>query len=271
MSGDGEHLAGCGSSTDRSRRTAARDLDADWLGRRLGCVCCATWLADAERAGRRRAQRDGASAPSTPREGPSPARCCARAWTRPASSSTPTTTRTRASSCAATPYASATFPWYRAGPAGARPRPGHARSSRRRRPTTGPTGRADRSWARGRRTSPSPIASRAALLQQLADVTRAVRRRRRVPVPPNWGGYLIAPEVVEFWQGRENRVHNRIRVGAGRRPLRSSGCSPDVAGSSPTPRRCETPDFRRLWLAGIVTVIGAQPHRSSRCRRSCMR
>jgi len=37
-----------------------------------------------------------------------------------------------------------------------------------------------------------------------------------VPVPPNWGGYLIAPDVVEFWQGRENRVHNRIRVtGAG--------------------------------------------------------
>ena len=33
-----------------------------------------------------------------------------------------------------------------------------------------------------------------------------------VPVPPNWGGYLIAPEVVEFWQGREDRVHNRIRV-----------------------------------------------------------
>jgi len=33
-----------------------------------------------------------------------------------------------------------------------------------------------------------------------------------VPVPPNWGGYLIEPEVVEFWQGRENRVHNRIRL-----------------------------------------------------------
>ena len=35
-----------------------------------------------------------------------------------------------------------------------------------------------------------------------------------VPVPPNWGGYLIASEVVEFWQGRENRVHNRIRITA---------------------------------------------------------
>ena len=46
---------------------------------------------------------------------------------------------------------------------------------------------------------------------------RALRATsERVPVPPNWGGYLIAPELVEFWQGRENRVHNRIRVVGGR-------------------------------------------------------
>ena len=57
-----------------------------------------------------------------------------------------------------------------------------------------------------------PIASRAALLEQLADVTERFAGLDEVPVPPNWGGYLIAPEVVEFWQGRENRVHNRIRV-----------------------------------------------------------
>ena len=34
----------------------------------------------------------------------------------------------------------------------------------------------------------------------------------QVPVPPHWGGYRMAPEVIEFWQGRENRIHNRIRV-----------------------------------------------------------
>jgi pyridoxamine 5'-phosphate oxidase len=49
----------------------------------------------------------------------------------------------------------------------------------------------------------------------LADVTQRFADLDEVPVPPNWGGYLIAPEVVEFWQGRENRVHNRIRVVAG--------------------------------------------------------
>ncbi|MBI3689427.1 MAG: pyridoxamine 5'-phosphate oxidase, partial [Mycolicibacterium aromaticivorans] len=61
-----------------------------------------------------------------------------------------------------------------------------------------------------------PIGSRAELLAQLAEVTERFAADEQVPVPPHWGGYRIAPEVVEFWQGRENRVHNRIRVsGAG--------------------------------------------------------
>ncbi len=32
-----------------------------------------------------------------------------------------------------------------------------------------------------------------------------------VPAPPNWGGYRIAVELVEFWQGRPDRLHDRIR------------------------------------------------------------
>jgi pyridoxamine 5'-phosphate oxidase len=51
--------------------------------------------------------------------------------------------------------------------------------------------------------------------QALDNAYEAVRRRyadaERVPVPPHWGGVLIRPDSVEFWLGRPNRMHDRLR------------------------------------------------------------
>ncbi len=54
------------------------------------------------------------------------------------------------------------------------------------------------------------VASRAAL-DRLADEAAARFGDGAIPAPPHWGGYLLEPDEVEFWQGREGRLHDRIR------------------------------------------------------------
>lgn len=34
---------------------------------------------------------------------------------------------------------------------------------------------------------------------------------KEIPLPPFWGGFRLIPNKIEFWQGRENRLHDRIR------------------------------------------------------------
>lgn len=54
-----------------------------------------------------------------------------------------------------------------------------------------------------------PIASRA-LLEESCMLIREELGEREVPLPDNWGGFRLIPETVEFWQGREDRLHDRF-------------------------------------------------------------
>jgi pyridoxamine 5'-phosphate oxidase len=56
-----------------------------------------------------------------------------------------------------------------------------------------------------------PIGSREELEQRYADLAARYPDGAEVPVPPFWGGYRVTPATVEFWQGRENRLHDRLR------------------------------------------------------------
>jgi pyridoxamine 5'-phosphate oxidase len=55
-----------------------------------------------------------------------------------------------------------------------------------------------------------PLASREELERRYAKLEREYEGRE-IPLPPHWGGYRLRPEAIEFWEHRENRLHDRIR------------------------------------------------------------
>jgi pyridoxamine 5'-phosphate oxidase len=69
-----------------------------------------------------------------------------------------------------------------------------------------PRGSRIAAWA-SRQSAELP--SRASLEQQFREKDDEFRGRP-VPLPPFWGGYRVQPERIEFWQGRANRMHDRI-------------------------------------------------------------
>jgi len=55
-----------------------------------------------------------------------------------------------------------------------------------------------------------PVASREVLEERVAALT-AQHPDGDVPIPADWGGYCLDPSAIEFWQGREGRLHDRFR------------------------------------------------------------
>ncbi|MEV7617976.1 pyridoxamine 5'-phosphate oxidase [Streptomyces sp. NPDC089799] len=55
------------------------------------------------------------------------------------------------------------------------------------------------------------VDSRAELDRRYAELAARYPEGEQVPVPTEWGGYRVVPETLEFWQGHENRLHDRLR------------------------------------------------------------
>jgi pyridoxamine 5'-phosphate oxidase len=57
----------------------------------------------------------------------------------------------------------------------------------------------------------SVLTDRDVLEQRVREVEEKFPGETAPPLPPHWGGFLVSPTQVEFWQGRQSRLHDRLR------------------------------------------------------------
>lgn len=69
------------------------------------------------------------------------------------------------------------------------------------------------------------LSSRKELEDKLSEAEKTFEGKK-IPLPENWGGYLIKPTVIEFWQGRASRLHDRILFEKGNESWQISRLSP---------------------------------------------
>jgi pyridoxamine 5'-phosphate oxidase len=70
-----------------------------------------------------------------------------------------------------------------------------------------------------------PLGGREELDRRYAGLEREYEGRD-VPLPPHWGGYRLHPEAIEFWEHRENRLHDRLRYTRAREGWKVERLSP---------------------------------------------